>query len=226
MTWIRRQRQQVSERSQRPRRLPQAPIVFATQKGGASRPCSLLCRIQRRHGITKATRTPVFVSCAVYLYDWRLGFLLGPRFLLLTHTGRRSGISRQTVLEVMEYRPESGEAIAMSGFGRDSNWLLNINANPNEKIQLGSRHFRATHRLLGEDEAIRVLASYERRNWLVASIVRRVLSWLTGWPYRGTEEDRRLVVRQLPLIAFRPRGDDRKARTSPASQPLPPASKT
>lgn len=141
----------------------------------------------------------------VYLYRWRLGFLLGRRFLLLTHTGRRSGLPRQTVLEVMEYRPESAEAIVMSGFGRDSNWLLNISANPNEEIQLGSRHFRATHRLLGEQEAIAVLAGYERRNWLVAPIVRRVLRWLTGWPYRGTEEDRRRVVTQLPLIAFRPR---------------------
>lgn len=140
-----------------------------------------------------------------YLYRWRIGFLLGHRFLLLTHTGRRSGLPRQTVLEVMEYRSESGEAIVMSGFGRDSNWLLNISANSNEEIQLGSRHFHATHRMLNEDEAIRVLGGYERRNWLVAPIVRRVLSWLTGWPYHGTEEDRRRVVKQLPLIAFRPR---------------------
>lgn len=142
----------------------------------------------------------------VYLYRWRLGFLLGRRFLLLTHTGRRSRLPRQTVLEVMEYRPQSGEAVVMSGFGRDSNWLLNISANANEEIQLGSHHFRATHRILGEDEAIAVLAGYERRNRMVAPIVRRVLSWLTGRPYHGTERGRRGVVRQLPLVAFRPRG--------------------
>jgi len=93
----------------------------------------------------------------------------------------------------------------MSGFGRDSNWLLNISANANEEIQLGSRHFLAKHRLLGEEEATRVLASYEHRNWLVAPIVRRVLAWLTGQPYHGSEEDRRRVVSQLPLVAFRPR---------------------
>jgi hypothetical protein len=40
----------------------------------------------------------------VSLYRLHLGWLLGHRFLLLTHTGRRSGLRRQTVLEVMEYR--------------------------------------------------------------------------------------------------------------------------
>jgi len=40
----------------------------------------------------------------VYLYRWRLGCLLGNRLLLLTHTGRGTGLRRQTVLEVVEYR--------------------------------------------------------------------------------------------------------------------------
>ena len=146
-----------------------------------------------------------FFRAPVYLYHWHLGFLLGHRFLLLTHTGHRSGLRRQTVLEVLEYREQSGEAVVMSGFGRESDWLRNITAKPVERIQIGSQSFAAEHRLLDEDEAIQVFDGYERRNWLIAPIVRRVLSWLLGWTYQGTEDDRRRLVRQLPLIAFRRR---------------------
>jgi hypothetical protein len=34
---------------------------------------------------------------------WHLEWLFGERSLLLTHTGRRTGLRRQTVLEVVEY---------------------------------------------------------------------------------------------------------------------------
>ena len=30
------------------------------------------------------------------------------------------------------------------------------------------------------------------------------LGWLFGWPYRGSDADRRRLVAQLPLVAFRP----------------------
>ena len=40
----------------------------------------------------------------VYLYRCHCGGLLGHRFLLLIHRGRRTGRRYETVLEVMEYR--------------------------------------------------------------------------------------------------------------------------
>lgn len=141
----------------------------------------------------------------VYLYHWHLGRLLGRRFLLLTHTGRRSGVKRETVLEIMEYREDAPEAVVMSGFGRESDWLRNIEAIPNEQVVIGAKRFNATHRFLGEEEAIVVVRNYESRNWYVAPIVHWVLRRLLGWNYRGSESDRRRLVRQLPLLAFRPR---------------------
>jgi len=41
----------------------------------------------------------------VHLYHARLGVLLGHRFLLLVHTGRKTGAARETVLEVLHYDP-------------------------------------------------------------------------------------------------------------------------
>jgi deazaflavin-dependent oxidoreductase (nitroreductase family) len=141
----------------------------------------------------------------VYLYRWGLGPLLGERFLLLTHTGRRSGIRHQTVLEVMEYREEGPVAVVMSGFGRNSDWLRNIETTPNEEVVVGANHFQASHRFLSEEEAVNVVSNYELRNRFMAPLVRWVLSRLLGWRYRGSDNERRRLVGQLPLIAFRPR---------------------
>lgn len=140
----------------------------------------------------------------VYLYRWRLGWLLGHRLLLLTHLGRRTGLRRQTVLEVVQYRSDGPEVVVVNGFGRDSDWVRNIEARPGEEVTVGRRHFAASHRFLDEEEAAGVMRDYERRNRFIAPIVRRGLSWLLGWPYSGSEVDRRRLVRQLPLIAFRP----------------------
>jgi len=141
----------------------------------------------------------------VYLYRWRLGWIFGHRCLLLTHVGRRTGLRRQTVLEIVEYRKEGPEAVVVNGFGPNSDWVRNIEAKPDEEVTVALQHFIAAHRFLDEGEATRVIRGYERRNRFIAPIVRRGLSWILGWQYHGTEGDRQRLVRQLPLIAFRPK---------------------
>ena len=93
----------------------------------------------------------------------------------------------------------------MSGFGRDSDWLRNLEAGSPAEVDIGPHHFAAAYRFLDEEEATRVVKSYEKRNSLLTPIVHYVLSRLLGWPYRGSEADRRKLVAQLPLLAFRPR---------------------
>jgi deazaflavin-dependent oxidoreductase (nitroreductase family) len=140
-----------------------------------------------------------------WLYRWRCGWLLGHRFLLLIHTGRRSGLRHRTVLEVMAYRPDGPEMIVMSGFGPRADWLRNIQANPNPEVMVGSLSFSAAYRVLDIEEAIAVIASYERRNRFAAPVIRLVLGRLLGSPYHGSEADHRQAATNLPLIAFRPR---------------------
>ncbi|MFZ3341966.1 MAG: nitroreductase family deazaflavin-dependent oxidoreductase [Terriglobales bacterium] len=140
----------------------------------------------------------------VYLYRWHMGWLFGKRLLLLTHIGRRTGLRRQTVLEVVEYRKNGPEVVVANGFGRESDWVRNIEVKPGEEVTVGSQHFVASHRFLGEEEATKVIQGYESRNRFIAPIVRRGFSWLLGWQYHGSDSDRQTLVRQLPLIAFRP----------------------
>jgi deazaflavin-dependent oxidoreductase (nitroreductase family) len=139
-----------------------------------------------------------------WLYRWHCGWVLGHRFLLLTHIGRRSMRRHATVLEVMAYHASGPEMIVMSGWGHGAGWLRNIEATHSAEIAIGTRRFVATHRLLDADDAIRVVADYERRNRFAAPVIRAVLSGLLGWRYDGTEEARRRLVTQLPLVAFRP----------------------
>ena len=139
-----------------------------------------------------------------YLYRWQCGRLLGHRFLLLVQVGRRTGLTRHTVLEILEYRADGPEVVVMSAFGPKADWLRNIEATPIAEVVVGTLHFTADFRVLGSEEAVQVIAGYERRNRLVAPAVRLVLSRLLGWRYHGSDSDHRRLVAQLPLIAFRP----------------------
>jgi len=62
----------------------------------------------------------------ILFYRLGLGSLMGKRFLLLNHIGRRSGQSRQAVLEIVQSFPSEGRYLVVSGFGRYSHWYQNI----------------------------------------------------------------------------------------------------
>src|SRR5215472_11028027 len=87
-----------------------------------------------------ATRLNAALRCLLrapaHLYLWKCGWLLGHRFLLLIHIGRRTGLTRHTVLEVLEYRREGPEAIVMSAFGPSVDWLRNIETSRTQRWSL------------------------------------------------------------------------------------------
>jgi deazaflavin-dependent oxidoreductase (nitroreductase family) len=138
------------------------------------------------------------------IYDWRLGWLLGHRFIRLSHTGRRSGRTYQTVLEVLHIDQATEEIVVVAGLGRTTDWLRNLEAGGPSEVALATRRFPAQHRILNTAEAIAVLADYERRNRLIMPVIRRMLTWLTGWHYDSSPEARQHVVQQLPMIGLQP----------------------
>jgi deazaflavin-dependent oxidoreductase (nitroreductase family) len=140
----------------------------------------------------------------VWLYRAHLGRLLGQRFLLLVERGRTTGRIRRVVIEVVRFDPLRRESTVVAGWGRDTQWLRNVLAGGALEVQTGSRSYVPTVRILPADEATSVLADYERRNWLIAPLVRRVLGRLLGWPYDGGPRARARAVAQLEMVAFRP----------------------
>lgn len=107
----------------------------------------------------------------------------------------------------------SGEVVVLAGLGGHADWYRNVQANPRVDLTIGWRRYAATARTLDEDEAVDVLARYERRNRWVRPVIRRVLTWLAGWPYDGSPEARRRLVEEFPLVAFRPISPWDDART-------------
>jgi deazaflavin-dependent oxidoreductase (nitroreductase family) len=106
----------------------------------------------------------------VALYHLGAGVLLGHRFLLLVHRGRRTGRRYETVLEVVRWRPEAGEAVVMSGLGRRAQWCRNVGAGGAVEVRIGGRRFQPSARLLDAREAAAILAEYERRNQLASAM--------------------------------------------------------
>lgn len=137
------------------------------------------------------------------MYRRNAGWLLGGRFLLLTHVGRHSGRYYHTVLEVIGTSPAKGEFVVIAGLGRSAQWYRNLKMHSAVEVAVGRRRFKPVYRELDEQEAADVLADYERRNRWVAPVVHGFLTWLVGWPYDGSEDARLRLVRCLPVVAFR-----------------------
>lgn len=137
----------------------------------------------------------------IRLYHWHLGWLLGHRFLLLEHRGRRSGHRFETLLEVVKW-DRQGEVVVMSGWGPAADWYRNVMAGGDVRITIGHRSFLANHRAVPHEEAALVLAAYEHRNRYVRPVINRVLGYLVGWRYDGSMEARHRLVQQLPMVAF------------------------
>jgi len=148
------------------------------------------------------------------LYDWHAGWLLGPRFVRLTHVGRRSGRRHRTILELIGSDPATGELIVLVGMGPTADWYRNIQHRPAVELATMRRRFQPVHRVLDEREAVAALAEYERRNRWATWLIRPALGWLAGWRYDGGPDARRRLAQQLPVVAFRPAPDS----TPPASR--------
>ena len=73
-----------------------------------------------------------------FIYAIGLGPIYGRMVLLLTTTGRISGLPRVTPLQ---YEEIDGEIIIGSARGINADWFKNIQADPQVKVQVRSRKF-------------------------------------------------------------------------------------
>ncbi len=134
----------------------------------------------------------------VHLYRMRLGFLLGDRFVLITHRGRKTGQDHQTTVEVVEHDEQTHEYIVCSGTGPDADWYRNLAARPASAIQVRNRSWVPTQRVLDDEEAARRFAAYETRH---PGTARRLLAAM-GNSYDGTDEGRLDMMGSMPMVAF------------------------
>jgi deazaflavin-dependent oxidoreductase (nitroreductase family) len=115
--------------------------------------------------------TRKLINSPVRLYERNLGWLLGNRFVCLTHAGRKSGRRYRTVLEVLRTDEAADEIVVLVGQGPSADWYRNIQAHPGIEMVAGRRNFVPQHRVLDEAEALAVMSDYERRNRWATPVV-------------------------------------------------------
>jgi deazaflavin-dependent oxidoreductase (nitroreductase family) len=137
---------------------------------------------------------------------WRLGLgpITGRGFLVLTTTGRKSGLPRRTMVE---YHRLNGKKYIASGFGKEAQWYKNIMADPRVTVQTsdGTERMRAV-RVTDDDELIAIIEVFKRVDTPAG------IEWyLRSYGVEPTHED---IVAKKDRLYF--------LRLAPTDEPTPP----
>lgn len=139
----------------------------------------------------------------IWLYRLGLGGLLGGRFVLINHVGRRTGLARQVVVEVVGRDDASRTTYVVSAWGRQAQWYQNLLATPDVTIQIGRRTAAVTAVPVDADEGMRVLLRYRDDHPRAT----RQLSRILGLPLDTARPAalQHLASEALPVVALRER---------------------
>lgn len=137
----------------------------------------------------------------IWLYRIHLDRLLGDRFLMLIHTGRKSGLPRQTVIEVVQYDKATNTYYVVSGWGEKSDWYQNICKSPRVTVHVGGRKFQATAEFIALEKAIEILESYAREHPVAFS---ELSGLFLGERMKPGSDAPERIARKMPMVAFHP----------------------
>ena len=136
----------------------------------------------------------------VWLYRFRIGWLMGKRMIYFEHIGRKSGIKRRSIVEIIRYDQEQDIYFVVSGYGEKADWFRNIMKTPRVFAQVAGRRFNANVERLSQERALEEFQDYAHRNPKMF----KYLGNLIGIKLEGTEEEVEQLSRILPVIAFKP----------------------
>lgn len=142
----------------------------------------------------------VFFRVPILVYRLGLGRLFGERMLLLNHTGRKSGITRQAVLEVVHHDRQTDTYYVNVGFGEKSQWYQNLIANPNASIQVGGRKLDVFAEKTAPETGGQIFLDFVKKHPNESRMVN-----LLGYRVDGSDEDWFALGEELIFMALRPR---------------------
>lgn len=151
-------------------------------------------------------------------YRADLGWLLGERFLQLTTHGRKSGVARPVVLEVLGRDEGSDGFVIASAWGTRSQWLRNVEASARAEVRVGRRRFSADVVRLSEAAGAEHLRRYARLHTLAYRLFIGPL--LLGRETSGDDAEFSELARVVPILAVRPGTgrEDRPMREVPVTR--------
>ncbi len=139
-----------------------------------------------------------FFRAPVLLYRTGLGGLMFGQ-LQLTTVGRKSGLPRRTVVDVLGHDEGTDTFHVVSAYGATSDWYRNILANPAIDVEVRGRRFSAGAETLAGQEAENVFLDYWRRHRFYVRTMLRLIGLKAG-----TEEEAREAARTMRLVAIKP----------------------
>jgi deazaflavin-dependent oxidoreductase (nitroreductase family) len=131
-----------------------------------------------------------------------LGWVLGKRFMQLTHVGRRSGKVRRTILAVLRFDANTREIYAVSAWKR-SDWYYNIQTAPALQVETGFIRYAPAQRTLSPEEITAAFIDYRKKHPFFSRVICRI----PGWKWDSTYEEFLELARTLHGVAFRPKQD-------------------
>jgi len=135
----------------------------------------------------------------VFLDKIGLGWLNSGYFLILTTTGRKTGLPHQTPLEY-RYKPESDTYITMAGWGGRTDWYRNTIAHPHVLVKLKGRQFAAQAKPLLPEEVAALMEEAIRINPDALKIWSR---W-AGAPLDGSYQSLLGAAKHFPSLRLIP----------------------
>jgi deazaflavin-dependent oxidoreductase (nitroreductase family) len=137
----------------------------------------------------------------VWLYRLKLGWLLGNRFVMLTHRGRKSGLLHETVIEVVQHDKETDTYYVVSGWGEKSDWYQNIQKSPDVTVYVGGRKFQARAKFIPLAKAMEIMQAYAHDHSLA---FRELSSLFLGERMKPNSDGPRRLAAGMPMVAFHP----------------------
>ena len=142
-----------------------------------------------------------FMKMPLILYRLGLGWMFGKRFMLLTHKGRRSGKTYQTVLAVLRFDEKTNEIFVVSPWNA-SNWYQNIQATPALEVETGRvRYTPAAQRALSPEEIAALFIEFRQQNPIFSRLVARI----PGWNIDSSYDEFIILAKTLRGVVFSPR---------------------
>ena len=142
---------------------------------------------------------PIF-KLPILLYQLNLGWLLGKRFMQITHIGRRSGKVHKTILAVLRFDEKTKEIYAVSAW-KGSDWYYNIQALPALQVETGFVHYVPAQRTLSPEEIAAAFIEFRQRS----PIFTRIICRIPGWKADSTYEEFLELADTLHGVVFKPK---------------------
>jgi len=145
----------------------------------------------------------LLLRAPIWLYRWNLGRILGGRFLMLTHTGRKSGLQRQNVIEVVSHDEATGVYYIAAAWRDKSDWYRNIQQTPSVGVQVRNHRFKARAEQISVEEGEARLWDYAQKH---PAAFKELVAVMLGVRLPVARETCRKVAESVPLISLTPAG--------------------